>query len=148
MEFNDAWGENHLHMSSSENRNMLSNACGCRDCSISLHGRNFQYAEFKLATYLLSDHSRHTSFKEISQLSCSRKNRRGSFFQKNDISFINNRTDAKKPTTVQAFFQNRSRGSFVGFWHKITQYCLKHTQNSKYYRPIIVFTLSPLVIRT
>ena len=57
---------NQMHMSSSENRNMLSNAKRCSDCS-----KNF--AQEALSTYwlqifnlvLLSDHCRHTSFNVI-----------------------------------------------------------------------------------
>ena len=44
IEFNGAWVENHLHMSSSENRSMLSNATSCPD-----HSKNFHHGESKLA---------------------------------------------------------------------------------------------------
>ena len=33
IQFNGAWIENHLHVSSSKNHNMLSNATGCTNCS-------------------------------------------------------------------------------------------------------------------
>ena len=42
-----AWIENHLHVSSSENYNMLSNATGCPYCSKNLHREVFQHAESK-----------------------------------------------------------------------------------------------------
>ena len=49
IEFNGAWVENHLHMSSNENRNMLSNATCCPDRFENLHRVVFHHAESKLA---------------------------------------------------------------------------------------------------
>ena len=40
-----AASQNHMHMSSSENCNMLSNAKGCPDCSKKLRRGVFQHAE-------------------------------------------------------------------------------------------------------
>ena len=48
IEFNGVWVENHLHISSSENRNMLSNATCCLDCSKNLHRVVFHHAKSKL----------------------------------------------------------------------------------------------------
>ena len=59
---NGAWIENHLHVSSSENRSMLSTPTGYPVYSENLHKRVFQCAESKLQSDLLSDHTRHTSF--------------------------------------------------------------------------------------
>ena len=49
IEFNGAWIENHLRVSSSENYNMLSKATGCPNCSKNLHRGVFQHAESKFA---------------------------------------------------------------------------------------------------
>ena len=49
IEFDGAWVENHLHVSSNENRNMLSNATGCPDRSKNLHMGVFQHAESKFS---------------------------------------------------------------------------------------------------
>ena len=50
IKFNGAWVENPLHISSSENRNMLSNAICCPDRSKNLHRVVFHHGESKLAT--------------------------------------------------------------------------------------------------
>ena len=56
--------ENHLHVSSNKNRNMLSNATGCPDFSKNLHGGSvFDMLNPNLPSDLLSDHSSNTSFK-------------------------------------------------------------------------------------
>ena len=47
--FNGAWIENHLHVSSSKNRNMLSYATGCPNWSKNLHQEVFQHALPKFA---------------------------------------------------------------------------------------------------
>ena len=49
IEFNGAWVEIHLHVSSSENYIMLSEATGYPDCSKNLHMGVFQHAESKFA---------------------------------------------------------------------------------------------------
>ena len=61
IEFNDAWAKNHLHMSSSGNRNMLSIATGCPDCSKSFE-KGFTNMLPQNQSDLLIDHSRHSSY--------------------------------------------------------------------------------------
>ena len=48
-EFNRVWIENHVHVSSSKNCNMLSNATGCPNCFKNLHRGVSQHAESKFA---------------------------------------------------------------------------------------------------
>ena len=44
-----AASRNHMHMTSSQNCNMLSNATGCSNCSKNMHRGVFQHAESKHA---------------------------------------------------------------------------------------------------
>ena len=57
--------QNYVHMSSSNNRNMLFNATGCPNCSKSLHRWNFQHVEFKFVIRFAPHHSRQTNFKPL-----------------------------------------------------------------------------------
>ena len=52
-------------MSSSENRNVLSTATGCSDCSKKLHWEFFNMLDPGLQSNFLSDHSNNTSFKGV-----------------------------------------------------------------------------------
>ena len=54
-----------MHVSSSENRNVLSTATGCSDCSKKLHWEFFNMLNPDLQSNLLSDHSNNTSFKGV-----------------------------------------------------------------------------------
>ena len=65
IEFNGAWVEIHLRVSSSENYITLSDATGCPDWSKNLDRGVFQHAESaNLLSDLLPDHSSYKSFKK------------------------------------------------------------------------------------